>query len=62
MSENVKMDIACSYCGSRDVYRDATADWNPDSQSWELRAVMDQGFCEDCGGESTLTDHPLEEE
>ena len=56
MSENVKVDMACNYCGSRDVYRDAVAAWNAMSQCWELGAVMDQGYCKDCCGESTLSE------
>lgn len=46
--------VTCQKCKSEDVVRDATAAWNVDRQEWELCAVMDQAFCNVCGGETTL--------
>lgn len=54
------IEIACSECGSWDVRRDATAGWNVSTQTWELAAVFDQGYCEDCGGEARLVEISLQ--
>ena len=53
------IEIVCSRCRSRDVRRDAFATWNTSAQEWELCAVFDQGYCEDCGGEARLDEVPL---
>lgn len=39
--------------------RDANAAWNTATQEWELCALFDQGYCEDCGGEATLIEVSL---
>lgn len=56
------IDIVCSHCGSRDVRRDADATWNAGHQAWELCAVYDQAHCEQCGGETSLSEIPLSDE
>jgi hypothetical protein len=56
------VDIACSHCISRNVRRDANAAWNVSTQRWELSALFDQGYCEDCGGEARLVEVPFQEE
>jgi hypothetical protein len=40
--------------------RDAWACWNTESQDWELQSVFDQGYCDDCEGEASLDEQPLE--
>jgi hypothetical protein len=50
----VRIKIVCSECGSDDVFRDAWAVWNVESQDWELGTVFDQGFCDACGREQSL--------
>ena len=50
--------VVCKACGGADVARDAWAEWSVASQDWELRAVMDQGYCHDCDGESRLITRP----
>lgn len=54
--------IVCSFCGSEDVRRDAYAEWDPDIQKWTLGTVFDQGYCEQCGGEASLDEEPIEGE
>ena len=44
----------CATCGSHLVMRDAWAIWNPIKASWELGAVFDATFCDQCGGETSL--------
>ena len=58
-SEAKKVDIVCSYCGSRAVYRDAFASWNLSKQCWELSNVYDDAYCSDCEGETSLTEMAL---
>lgn len=57
-----KINIVCADCGSEDVHRDANADWNVDTQQWELGAVFDQGYCGSCGEERELEEQPIIEE
>lgn len=61
MSESVKVDMACSYCGSRDVMRDAWAEWDTEKQDWALRSVFDHAHCEVCDGDTTLSEVTLDE-
>jgi hypothetical protein len=51
---STSIQIVCSTCGSQNVRRDAYAEWDTASQRWQLAAVFDQGYCEECGGESSL--------
>lgn len=51
--------IVCKHCGSDDVRRDAWADWNPDTQQWELGEVFDYGHCNHCDDESSLVEIPI---
>ena len=45
----------CAECGSDDVRADAYAEWNVDTQQWEVSATFDKGaVCETCGGECSL--------
>ena len=55
------IDIVCGECGSRNVMRDAWAVWNTETQRWELGNVFDDGHCEDCEGEASLEEIPLDE-
>lgn len=54
-----RIDIYCRHCGSRRVFRDATAAWNVETQQWEMVTVHDNADCEDCGGEATLAEAEL---
>lgn len=57
---NRPIDIVCSRCRSRNVRRDAYAEWNTETQAWELCSVFEQGYCEECGGEVRLAEVLLE--
>lgn len=54
------IDIYCGECGSRNVTRDATAVWSIIAQAWKLQSVQDQGYCNDCGGETHLREAPAD--
>lgn len=58
MSDKVKM--ICSNCGSTNVWKDANARWNETTQKWELLNTFDNDYCEDCDGECSLDEKPLE--
>jgi hypothetical protein len=46
MSE--KIEPCCYDCGGNDIIADATAQWNVETQEWELCDVNDASFCSDC--------------
>jgi len=54
-----RIDIYCSHCGSRDVQRDAAAEWDVDLQEWVLVAVYDSATCDQCGGYTKLAETEL---
>jgi len=54
-----QLDYACKHCGSRNVFRDATAQWNVSAQAWEMVDVTDHADCGDCDGETTLQEIDL---
>lgn len=51
--------IHCSTCGSEDVRRDASVAWNAELQTWEIVTVFDNADCEECGGETSLTEREI---
>ena len=51
--------IHCETCGSENVRRDASVEWNSELQTWEVVVVYDAADCEDCGGETTLIEKPI---
>ena len=51
--------IVCSVCGSKDVSRDAWADWDEQAQDWVLRVVFDYAHCHVCDEETSLREVPL---
>lgn len=45
----------CANCGSDDVKADAYADWNIETQRWEVANIFDKGsYCCTCDGECRL--------
>ena len=53
------VQVCCKTCGGQNVKRDAWASWDPDTQEWVLEQVFDAGHCDDCDGETSLTEEPL---
>lgn len=51
----------CATCGSTSVTRDAITRWSQPAQVWEVADVLDNSDCDVCGGESRLTELPVEE-
>jgi len=39
----------CTNCGSEELSRDAYANWNIGTQSWEVSSVYDFFICDQCG-------------
>ena len=52
------IDIVCRDCGGRNIRRDAWAVWDRDRQAWVLREIFNYGHCEDCDGESRISELP----
>jgi hypothetical protein len=42
----------CKRCGSGDLLRDASAQWDSANQRWEISGVYDSTTCESCSAES----------
>lgn len=54
-----RVAIKCKYCGSKDVVRDAYAEWDEQRQMWVLCSVFDEAYCSACGDETSLTEEVL---
>lgn len=44
----VKETWFCADCGSLDIRHDAIAVFNPDTEEYEVIAVLDETWCESC--------------
>ena len=53
---NMKFFFECSKCKSTDILADAWAEWNIETQSWELQNVFEYsgGHCNACDGPTRL--------
>ena len=59
--EEPKVRMVCEDCGSEEVTRDAWAQWNVETQDWELGAVFDYAYCHRCQREAHIEEVPLKE-
>jgi DNA-directed RNA polymerase subunit RPC12/RpoP len=57
--DNKRFAIACRYCGSDEVSRDAWANWEVATQQWVLGATFDAAFCHRCEAETSLIEIEL---
>lgn len=53
-SEGQQEKPVCSDCGSAEVFRDAYASWDIDTQQWIMQAVYDEAVCDACGDSCSL--------
>ncbi len=52
--------IICRFCGSKDVARDAWAEWDEKDQRWVLRGdPFDAATCFNCDDEASLEEIEL---
>ncbi len=51
----------CETCGSESVRIEALAEWDFDSQSWELKSTHDYSWCCDCDADTNIIDKEYEE-
>lgn len=58
---NNKIKYVCEACGSEDVVWDAYAEWNQDTQEFELRSTFDYSVCNTCGKENCAVEHEITE-
>ena len=60
----MKIKKVCEKCGSEDVQIDACAEWDFDSQSWELQSNYHFSWfswCRDCDAETDIIDQEVKE-
>lgn len=57
-----KIKKCCSTCGSTDIKFDAWAEWDEESQQYELSQTFDNTFCESCEGECSVEDQEISPE
>ena len=57
-----KVVMSCTHCGSTEVYRDAWAEWDVESQSWVLQDVFDYAYCCRCDGETRIEMKEIDDE
>lgn len=48
-----KEKVSCQKCGSDKVLFDAYAEWNPETQEYEITTTFDYNICDDCGAEES---------
>lgn len=46
------MVVICITCKSKDVVRDASVEWNPQTKKWEIVSILNRGWCKKCGSEA----------
>ena len=57
----MKIKKVCEKCGSDDVWFEAYAAWDVDTQSWELGSTFDNSWCRDCDGETNIIEQEIKE-
>jgi hypothetical protein len=58
----MKICFVCSVCKSAEVVADAYAEWNMETQSWELQNVLYRGaHCNSCDGPTSLEEETCDE-
>lgn len=50
------INYICEGCKSDDIYWDATATWNVETQDWEVETIWsrDPPVCNECGAENEV--------
>jgi hypothetical protein len=56
----MKIKHVCEKCGSEEVFVDAYAEWDVDTQSWEL-VNLRCDWCVDCDGETNIIEQEIKE-
>ena len=54
-----RIKMVCSHCGSDNVRNDAWACWDVEKQDWVLEDVLQDTYCGECDGESSLNEVPV---
>jgi hypothetical protein len=60
----MRITKVCETCGSEAVQIDAVAEWDLDSQSWELQSnyhFIWPSWCRDCDAETDIVDQEVKE-
>jgi hypothetical protein len=59
IAQQPKIVMVCGTCGTQNVLVDAWAEWNPKEQKWELAEVCQTVYCQECDGESSISELPF---
>ena len=43
-----RINYICTHCGSSDICFDAYAQWNPETQEFEVYDTFDKSWCREC--------------
>ncbi len=54
-----KVKKCCRNCGSTNIKIDAWAEWNEETQEYELSQTFDDAFCEDCEETGSFEDEDI---
>ena len=57
----MKIKKVCEKCGSEDVWVDAAAEWDTDTQSWELGNMWYYSHCGDCDADTYIINREVKE-
>ena len=59
----IRVNKVCGLCASKEVVRDAWAEWDTELQAWVLKTFFDSGFCESCEttSDDLIVDEPIKE-
>ena len=55
----IRLKMSCKSCGSENVLRDAWAEWDSETQRWELSSVFDHAYCDDCDSETKILEEAI---
>lgn len=60
MSASPKMRVTCATCGAATILRDAYAEWNEETQGWEIAQLFDDAWCWNCSEDASYNQEPIE--
>ena len=57
----MKIKKVCEECGSDNVTINANAEWDVETQSWELLSTYEHSWCSDCYDDINIIDQEIKE-
>ena len=57
---SMKLKMVCECCGSADLLVDAYAEWNAETQAWEVSEIIENSaYCSKCDDETRIEERPV---